>query len=83
MLKSARSIAKAKWHNLIFKQSIVTVESCFPFFSSSHSKLVISLRHIKFGEVFHFANLAEDFADEGKGVMILDSDLIEAPIIDA
>src|SRR5437667_10444130 len=35
VLKSARSIAKAKGHNLVFVKSISTVEGRFPFLSSS------------------------------------------------
>ena len=83
MLESTGSIVKTKGHNSIFIKSITTAERRFPFFSWSHPEAMVSLWHIEFSEEFRFADSAEDFTNEGKGVTVHDSDLIEAPIIDA
>src|SRR5437667_8200926 len=51
VLKRARSIAKAKRHNLIFIKSISTAEGCFPFFPSGDPKAVVSISHIEFADL--------------------------------
>src|SRR5436190_11009855 len=81
VLKRARSIAKAKRHNLIFIKSISTAEGCFPFFPSGDPKAIVSISHIEFGEVFWFAQVAKQLADRRERVVILDCDPVKATII--
>ena len=59
VLKCARSIAKAKGHNLIFIKSISTAEGRFPFFPSGDPKAVVSISHIESREVLCFSQTAE------------------------
>src|SRR5437773_6353850 len=67
VLKRARSIAKAKRHNLIFIKSISTEERCFPFIPSGDRKAIVSISHIESGEVFCFAQVANHSPIRGRG----------------
>src|SRR5438552_8807288 len=81
VLKRARSIAKAKRPNSIFINSISTAAGCFPFFPSGDPKAIVSISHIKFGEVFCFAQVVKQLADKRERVVILDCDPVKATII--
>jgi hypothetical protein len=71
MLERARGVAKAEWHDLVFEQSHLGAECCFPFLSYCHTKEVVAVAHIEFREVLCFTEAIQELCDYRKGVAIL------------
>jgi hypothetical protein len=62
---------------------VTCTKGCFPFFTLSHSDLIVPLAKVKFGVSRGFGNAVESFPDKRQWVAVFYGKFIEATIIDA
>ena len=80
-LEGGRRIAQPKEHDSGFKQSPICPKGYLPLISLPHLYIVISPLNIQLGDVPRILDLVDMFLDEGKGITVLDSVLIELLIV--
>ena len=51
VLESTKGVTEIKRHDCVFIEAIVSVESCFPFFTEGHVKSMVSITYVTFREV--------------------------------
>src|SRR6202453_1446403 len=80
-LERSGGIGESEEHDCQFKAASICSEGGFPFVSFFDSKIVITPPKIHFGEVFQTSEFVNEFRDEGKGIIILNSMRVKILII--
>ena len=81
-MKRGGGIGESKGHNKEFVGAIAGGEGGLVFIARADSDLVIAGVKIKFGEVFCFAKAIVEVINAWDREIVLDSDIIEATIVD-
>ena len=81
-MKRGGGIGESKGHNKEFIGAIAGGEGSLVFIARADSDLVIAGVKIKFGEVFCFAKAIVEVINAWDREIVLDSDIIEATIVD-
>jgi hypothetical protein len=81
-LKRGRSIGETKRHNKIFEMSIPRTERCLVLIAIRNSELIVGVGEVKACKVLRAFEAIEEFGHEGKGIAVLDRDVVEFAIID-
>ena len=74
-------VAEPKEHDGGFKQTPICPKSCLPFVALLHPHIVVPPPNVQLGEAPGILDPVDRFLDEGKGIAVLDSVLIELPIV--
>ena len=75
-LKGGRAVGEAKEHNERLKKTPVGPKGCLPLVPFLDPDVVIPPTNIKLGEVPGPSQTVDDVGDEGKGIAVLDGDLV-------
>jgi len=82
-LGTSWGIGKPKEYNQEFQQMIACPEGSFPLIILLDVDLVEAGSEVKTSEIFATSNLVQTFINSGQGCAVLNSDVVEGPIIDA
>ena len=80
-LEGGGRVAEAEEHDSGLKQAPVGPEGGLPFISFLDPHIVVPPPNVQLGEVPGILDPVDEFLDEGEGVAVLDSVLIELPIV--
>src|ERR1700677_1918561 len=80
-LERSGGIGESEEHDRRFKAASICSKGSFPFVSFFDAKIVITPPKIHFGEVFRTSESVDEFGDEGKGIIILNSMRVKISII--
>jgi hypothetical protein len=80
-LECGGGISEAKEHDKGFEHPLVSLEGCFPLIFFFYSNIVIPPSNIKFGVVGVIFDFVNDFANQGKGIMVFHSHVIKLLVI--
>ena len=80
-LEGHRAVGETEEHDEGFEQAAVGTECGFPLVTLFYSKVIVPPPYIQFGEVPGTVELIDQFGDERKWVLVLDSHLIQLSII--
>src|SRR5271155_2777238 len=83
MLECPGGIAQSEGHHRVFVQPITASECGFPLLPGGYPQPIVTIANIELGEILGFADPFQQLADKGKGVAILDRDLVEPTVIHA
>jgi len=72
-LEGGRTVGHSEEHHERFKEAMVGAGGHLPFISRLDAYIIETPLDIKFCEVPGFAELGDEFRNEGKGIFVLDS----------
>ena len=81
-MKHGRCIGGPLRAHLVFEVALAATEGCFPLIPCPNSKLVIGIAQIYLCEDFGAMQAVQHLRYEGKGVSVIDRDLVESPVVD-
>lgn len=83
VLEGCWSVGETEGHDGVLEVAVAAAKGGFPFVSGSDSNEVVRAAQIELGKESSFGKSVEGFGDEREWVTVLESELVEAPIVDA
>lgn len=83
MLERGGSVGEPEGHDEVLIVAVASAKRRLPFVAVCDANLGVSDAEIDLGEVFRARESIEGFANERKGIAILDRDAVEGAIVDA
>lgn len=80
-LERGRGVHESKEHNQGFEKASIGFKGAFPLVTLFHPNIVIPSAQIDFREDMRFLEFIDKLGNQGKGILVLDSVLIEFAII--
>lgn len=80
-LEGCRGVHQTKEHDSWFVETMIGLECSFPLISFLDADVVVSPAEVNFGENTGPFELVDEFGNEGKGILVLDSAFVEFTVV--
>ena len=80
-LERCGSVGQPKWHDPVLKVSVSGLERRLPFVSLLDPNQVIRRPDVKLGVDLSANEAVQGLADQRQGIVVLDCELVEAPVV--
>jgi len=80
-LKGSGAVGHSEKHYEGFKEAMVGVEDRLPFISRIDAYIIETPADVQFCEILGFAELEDEFGDEGERVSVLDSYSVQCMVV--